>query len=157
MITMMKVRDLEKAESKPRSSQSEGQKKRLEKKWRKWESNATSTVTKPKCKYLNGERLEEGMLSKSCSSALIGKWNRTANTTQQLKKAARSVVKARQVMRTWNQHKTNPTGTQLPIAAAENSNHNLNHSRPNTFLYYANIARNRGNQFNIIILFSFFH
>ena len=120
---MMKVRDLEKAESKPRSSQSEGQKKKLEKKWRKWESNATSTVTKPKCKYLKGERLEEGMLSKSCSSTLIGKWDRTANTTQQLKKAARSVVKARQVMRTWNQHKTNPTGTQLPIAAAENSNH----------------------------------
>ena len=49
---MMKVRDLEKAESKPRSSQSEGKKKRREKKWRKWESNATSTVTKPKCKYL---------------------------------------------------------------------------------------------------------
>ena len=98
---MMKVRDLEKAESKPRSSQSEGQKKKLEsQEWRKWESNATSTVTKPKCKYLKGERLEEGMLSKSCSSTLIGKWNRTANTTQQLKKAARSVVKARQVMRT---------------------------------------------------------
>ena len=79
------------------------------------------------------------MFSKPCSSTFIGKWNRAANKTQQLKR--RRALPC-QIGRTWNlkQQKMKPYRKKNPDRSRKKElEPNLNQCRLNTFLFHTNI------------------